>query len=691
MDCKYSSGRILHVVPFNHIFDCLSSEKSFYFDEGSNCYFQCTSEIDFTKIVVTDLVGKSTLSFLIPGVSKIHTLRINKIFTFAILQRSGNYIELVSIIPDQISPLLCYESDKDTYIRSFSFTQDDFFVVISNNSIKTFKINTSPFKISQNSIINCISTWNTNFHSFITNESTNTTKFHIIAHGNCSRHLLNSTVFLKNSTPSLSTLINTPNISSQSLIDNISRENSNAQNPKNNTSDNPAFEIGIILFHNRSYKTATLNFKNKMRFGILNLYNVQIISIYKSVYLAIIDQNPTEIYLYKVKNKLDLNVFHIFSLNCSSISSSLNDLNIGVVDNVITIHDRAEKSTHLFDISVTGQKNGGKILECPQLVDRSKFLTTFTSVSNNFEYIDIYDRNFVFHKPDLVFDTLNGIVYQIHLDLDYISHIFSASYMDLVTFYIHRIDAKSILVRVISGFIFSKYPDFDIMGLFDFVIKCHSKTKIDDSRIRPGSTIAYDVEQQDIHVNIFFPLINSTVSMNTENHRSHLYYCYNVIFLFIAILRKYKHPIQHNIIETLSDVMVKLGMIDQLNDLLNSGIFTPSYELCRYFVSLCTVYPSLSSNVIDMCCLVDSLDGIFQIIAQNSSPSVINKFLKTLNSLELCDENQKRVNIFKELKIYDTFPMEITKKSAQMVEIETISNLLKTLSIKKTIEKLNVK
>ncbi|KAF1745492.1 hypothetical protein MXB_691 [Myxobolus squamalis] len=249
----------------------------------------------------------------------------------------------------------------------------------------------------------------------------------------------------------------------------------------------------------------------------------------------------------------------------------------------------------------------------------------------------------------------------------------------------HRTDGKYFLLSALStALVQKKIITSEIRALFSNILRYNEIFKT-----RRGVEIAEKLSfylsniigQSEIYANIFFPLLNSSNNMNSQQLYSHLCYCEFLIFTYISAIHLCNIETHQCISECIIDILIRLGKIDELNEILGSNFIAFNRNLALYLVKLCKNYPILITNVIDICIGIDCLDGLFELVSQTGSPNDVKQFIKSLNSLNIINSKGEPIKIIDDLKLTAEYPSHFLKKEMNSVEIEIITTFLKDLTI----------
>lgn len=303
----------------------------------------------------------------------------------------------------------------------------------------------------------------------------------------------------------------------------------------------------------------------------------------------------------------------------------------------------------------------------------------------------LLSQRFIICQPKYVFDTEENRVYELHLNLEIIVSRFRQKYLDLINFLCNRTNGKHILLAYLYQTLTQLPEVFDMQAVFSLILKQNKSSstgqlaKVDDS-VRQNSS-SKNVEQNEIHANLFLPLLTSANSLSPEALQARLCQCEALVLIYIAINSVNGIPIYYSIAEFLVEVLVRLGKISLIRQYIECGIFALTPNLARYLVKLCKNYPTLASAVMDVCCKTDCLDGLVELVGQTGHPYTLNRFIRVLSTIAPHDQNADKLNILAELKL-TSISLSYSPLGLDSAEVEAIANFLKNASLANTIKKV---
>ncbi|KAF0988698.1 hypothetical protein HZS_6962 [Henneguya salminicola] len=410
--------------------------------------------------------------------------------------------------------------------------------------------------------------------------------------------------------------------------------------------------------------------------------DINLVTLYNNVYLVIFGLSQNYVYIYTVDVMSKNNFYLMFFLKCENFKN----MSLNTIDNMIALHNFTKKITYLYDINIFTHSDATGIKTCQQLFKIST-LPVENIVHKNREEMDIFSSMYIFFNPDILIDSLNGAVYQFHLNMDAVQDAFQLSYSALLNFLSHRIDGKYAILSYLSTSLpLNKNTIGTIREMFLCILYYNDLYKnkqvtLESQFPNPINAVANYIDQHDILVNIFFPLINSTQYLSSEELYYHLCFCETVVFTYISCMLSYNIQAKHFICECLVDVMIKLGKIDQLNEIIGSKLLPDNRDFTLYLTKICKNYPILIKNVMNICCRVNCLGAFIELAAQACTPETIKEIIKSINSLPLITDTGKQIHLLEELKlkINDNSYMDFTINN---VELESICYLLRNTAIK---------
>ncbi|XP_065668731.1 regulator of MON1-CCZ1 complex [Hydra vulgaris] len=373
--------------------------------------------------------------------------------------------------------------------------------------------------------------------------------------------------------------------------------------------------------------------------------DVTIANIYNNIYVVVLRNHPrsmnsvgAEIVLYQLQKEGPAKKTAVLCLG------AVGRFAVNVVDNLISVHHQASKTSMIFDIGLQGDSDGLVTYYYPVLSplpiepvffnDDSK---TIGSIENKLT-CETYSANWVVFQPNIIIDAKLGCLWKLQVKLSSLLNMINDK-VRLIDFLLLRSGSKSFIISVLNQLITPgcQYNLGVITQVFDKLNVVYSEYLEMNSSGHSQDTMKENdftglwfqnqsiIEQNDMYVSVFQPFVEMEGSPKTV---------VAIILDYIRSLSCYKIQLEYYLNEYLIEILFDHKMYYQLHQFLQYRVFNDSKSLAFLLISLQKEYPPAINLALDMLKRLGNHDDIIEVLLERDG---IICALKSLQENDLTD------------------------------------------------------
>jgi len=379
--------------------------------------------------------------------------------------------------------------------------------------------------------------------------------------------------------------------------------------------------------------------------------DVTVANIYNNIYVVVLRNQSrsmnsagAEIVLYQLQKDSPAKKTAILRLG------SVGRFAVNVVDNLISVHHQASKTSMLFDISLPcdfdGQVNHHYPVLSPLPIQpytiQYKYETTEDEPRFKNIVCESYSPNWVVFQPNIIIDAKLGSLWKLSVKLTSLINMIEDK-GKLIDFLLLRSDSKEVIIDVLNealtpgqqcsintialmldkiNAVFAEYVELTNSGTMQ-TQESNKENEITGSWFQKQSVI----DQNDMYTLIFVPFIARADILSK--------FKIAVLLEYIRSLNIYKVPVEYYLNEFIINVLVQKEMFYQLHQFIQYHVLSDSKPLACLLLSLENIYPPGYDLALDMMKrLGNANEEIIDILLQKEDLISALKYLQISDTID---------------------------------------------------------
>ena len=236
----------------------------------------------------------------------------------------------------------------------------------------------------------------------------------------------------------------------------------------------PASVVGYHFPPNIQVKLPKIDLLDLDKREKLARADIYIVQLYGVLYMLHLHAVQQQIYLYELGKE---DIRKKFSLAVPVLAGNL--LTVNVVDNVLLVHCKTARYTLLYDVKCAAAPPLNLIQPLLPGIEIAPFLPD--AVYNNAAAstgtmrgrgaspgVPLYSDSWLIHQPCFVFDSREGYLWEIKLNLSELAEVFENK-PQLIGFLLRRASAKTLILRVLRSCLENRMGLSDVARIFESI------------------------------------------------------------------------------------------------------------------------------------------------------------------------------------------------------------------------------
>ncbi|XP_020628604.1 uncharacterized protein C18orf8-like [Orbicella faveolata] len=555
------SGHYVQLCPNPLRFEPVTKENSVFFDEANRQVFSVTSVEGKTRVVVRGPDVKSFISFNIPAVGHVQSIKFSYDRKILAVQRSLKIVEFINFadgIDSQQYSQTC--KSKSAHVIGFNWTNLNEIVFITNQGLEFYQV------LPEKHSLKMIKNYSVQVNWFV--------------------FLPESAVLLLSSS-GLGNVIHPYHFRAGSVM------------------RLPKFEVDLPAA-SKAQKTGLLE------------RDVTLANIDGQLYVVILRNQQrssttgpigAEIVLYQLQRDIPAKKLAVLQLNM------IGRFAVNVVDNLVIVHHQASKTSMLFDVRLGGDFDGQITYFQPVLAPLPLEQAVFEldekdstgAVRRKRIVCDMYSQNWIVFQPNIIIDAKLGCLWQVMIKLEPLVVMISDKGL-LIDFLLLRKESKMVILTVFKQALTpgrqSSLPV--IARMFDKVNLAYRNYSLEVEQGAQQSSDASKgqspqkqltrcqtvVTQEDMYSHV--------LSVFVESKDIKYKFMVAVLVEYIRSLNQFETEVEHYLYELIINLLVHNKCFYQLHQFVQYHVISDSKPLACLMLSLESTYPPTYQLALDM-------------------------------------------------------------------------------------------
>lgn len=555
------SGHYVQLCPNPLRFEPVTKENSVFFDEANRQVFSVTSVDGKTRVVVRGPDLKSFVTFIIPTMGYVQSIKFSYDRKILAIQRSIKVVEFINFadgIDSQQYSQTC--KSKSAHVIGFNWTNLNEIVFITNQGLEFYQV------LPEKRSLKMIKNYSVQVNWFV--------------------FLPESAVLLLSSS-GLGNVIHPYHFRAGSVM------------------RLPKFEVDIPAA-SKAQKVQLLE------------RDVTLANIDGQLYVVILRNQQrsqttgpvgAEIVLYQLQRDIPAKKVAVLQLNM------IGRFAVNVVDNLVIVHHQASKTSMLFDIRLGGDFDGQITyfqpvlapLPLEQAVFEAEEKDSTDAVKKKRVLCEMYSQNWIVFQPNIIIDAKLGCLWEVMIKLEPLVAMIGDKGL-LIDFLLLRKESKMVILTVFKQALTpgrqSSLPV--IARMFDKVNLAYrsyaleaeqnaqqsgdaSKGQSPQKQVSRCQTV---VSQEDMYSHV--------LSTFVESKKVKYKFMVAVLVEYIRSLNQFEIEVEHYLYELIINLLVHNKRFYQLHQFLQYHVISDSKPLACLMLSLESTYPPTYQLALDM-------------------------------------------------------------------------------------------